>query len=57
MQLRHLYLLAVLLFAIQAPAQKNLLRFLSSQKGSFELQLLNKETKLVPTPAGITCTD
>lgn len=57
MQLRHIFLLAVLFLAIQAPAQKNLLRFLSSQKGSFELQLLNKETKLVPTPAGLTCTD
>jgi hypothetical protein len=39
------------------PAQKNLLRFLSSQKGSFELQLLNKETKLVQKPVGLTCTD
>ena len=57
MRLRYIYLLVVLFLANQALAQKNLLRFLASQKGSFELQLLNKETRLVPTPAGLTCTD
>ena len=57
MRLRQLYLIAILFLANQAPAQKNLLRFLATQKGSFELQLLNRETKLVPTPPGLTCTE
>ena len=57
MRLRQLFLLLILLFASRVPAQKNLIQFLAKQKGSFELQLLNKETKLVPTPIGITCSD
>jgi hypothetical protein len=57
MRLRQLFLLLILLFANRVNAQKNLLRFLSTQKGSFELHLLNKETKLVPTPNSLTCTD
>jgi hypothetical protein len=57
MRMRQLYLLLILLIASRVPAQKNLLQFLAKQKGSFELQLLNKETKLVPTPVGLTCTD
>ena len=57
MRLRQLFLLLILLFASRVPAQKNLIQFLDKQKGSFELQLLNKETKLVPTPIGITCSD
>ncbi len=57
MRLRLIYILLLFLLTNQAPAQKNLLRFLSSQKGSFELQLLNKETRLVPTPTGLTCTN
>jgi hypothetical protein len=47
----------ILLVASRVTAQKNLLQFLAKQKGSFELQLLNKETKLVPTPVGLTCSD
>ena len=46
-----------MLVASRVTAQKNLLQFLAKQKGSFELQLLNKETKLVPTPVGLTCSD
>ena len=57
MRLRQLFLLLILLFASRVPAQKNLIQFLAKQKGSFELQLLNKETKLVPTPVGLTCSD
>ena len=57
MRLRQLFLLLILLFASRVPAQKNLIQFLAKQKGAFELQLLNKETKLVPTPIGITCSD
>jgi hypothetical protein len=57
MRLRQLFLLLILLVAGRVHAQKNLLQFLAKQKGSFELQLLNKETKLVPTPSGLTCTD
>ena len=57
MRLRQLYLLLILLLASRAIAQKQLLQHLSKQKGSFELQLLNKETKLVPTPIGLTCSD
>ena len=57
MRLRQLFLLLILLFASRVPAQKNLIQFLAKQKGSFELQLLNKETKLVPTPIGITCSN
>jgi len=57
MRLRQLFLLFILLVAIRVPAQKNLLQYLAKQKGSFELQLLNKETKLVPTPVGLTCSD
>ena len=57
MRLRHTYIILFLFVTLQASAQKNLLRYLASQKGSFELQLLNKETKLVSTPIGLTCTD
>jgi len=57
MRLRHIYIILFLLVIVNASAQKNLLRYLASQTGSFELQLLNKETKLVPTPLGLTCTD
>ena len=57
MHLRHLFLLFTLLVVGRVAAQKNLLQFLAKQRGSFELQLLNKETKLVPTPIGLTCTD
>lgn len=57
MRLRYIYLLVVLFLANQALAQKNLVRFLATQKGSFELQLLTKEFKLIPTPVGLTCTD
>lgn len=57
MRLRQLFLLLILLFASRVPAQKNLLQFLAKQKGSFELQLLNKETKLVPTPTSLTCSE
>jgi len=57
MRLRHTYIILFLFVTLQASAQKNLLRYLASQKGSFELQLFNKETKLVPTPIGLTCTD
>ena len=57
MRLRHIYIILFLFVTVHASAQKNLLRYLASQTGSFELQLLNKETKLVPTPLGLTCTD
>jgi hypothetical protein len=57
MRLRQLFLILILLVASRVTAQKNLLQFLAKQKGSFELQLLNKETKLVPTPVGLTCSD
>ena len=57
MRLRQLFLFLILLVAGRVHAQKNLLQFLAKQKGSFELQLLNKETKLVPTPVGLTCSD
>ena len=57
MRLRHTYIILFLFVTLQASAQKNLLRYLASQTGSFELQLFNKETKLVPTPIGLTCTD
>ena len=57
MHLRHLFLLFTLLVVGRVAAQKNLVQFLAKQRGSFELQLLNKETKLVPTPIGLTCTD
>lgn len=57
MRLRQIFLLFILLIASRVPAQKNLVQFLAKQKGSFELQLLNKETKLVPTPIGLTCAD
>lgn len=57
MRLRQLILLFTLLIATWVPAQKNLIRFLANQKGSFELELLNKETKLVSTPVGLTCSD
>jgi hypothetical protein len=55
MRLRHIYIILFLFVTLHATAQKNLLRYLATQKGAFELQLLNKETKLVPTPIGITC--
>ena len=57
MRLRHIYIILFLFVIVNASAQKNLLRYLASQTGSFELQLLNKETKLVPTPLGLTCAD
>lgn len=57
MRLRHIYIILFLFVTVHATAQKNLLRYLATQTGSFELQLLNKETKLVPTPLGLTCTD
>jgi hypothetical protein len=57
MRLRHICIILFLFVSVHASAQKNLLRYLSSQTGSFELQLLNKDTKLVPTPLGLTCTD
>ena len=57
MRLRQLFLLFILVIASSVAAQKNLVQFLAKQKGSFELQLLNKETKLVPTPIGLTCSD
>ena len=57
MRLRQLYLIAILFLANQALAQKNLLRYLATQKGSFELYLLNREKKLIPTPPGLTCTE
>jgi hypothetical protein len=57
MRLRHIYIILFLFVTLHATAQKNLLRYLATQKGAFELQLLNKETKLVPTPIGITCSD
>jgi hypothetical protein len=57
MRLRQLFLILILLVASRVTAQKNLLQFLAKQKGSFELQLLNKETKLVSTPVGLTCSD
>jgi hypothetical protein len=57
MRLRHIYFILFLFVTLHATAQKNLLRYLATQKGAFELQLLNKETKLVPTPIGITCFD
>jgi hypothetical protein len=57
MRLRHIYIILFLFVTLHATAQKNLLRYLANQKGAFELQLLNKETKLVPTPIGITCFD
>ena len=57
MRFRQLFLLLILLVTGRVHAQKNLLQFLAKQKGSFELQLLNKETKLVPTPLGLTCAD
>jgi len=57
MRLRHIYFILFLFVTLHATAQKNLLRYLATQTGSFELQLLNKETKLVPTPLGLTCTD
>lgn len=57
MRLRHIYIILFLFVTLPATAQKNLLRYLATQKGAFELQLLNKETKLVPTPIGITCSD
>lgn len=57
MRLRHIYIILFLFVTLHATAQKNLLRYFANQKGAFELQLLNKETKLVPTPIGITCSD
>jgi len=57
MRLRYIYIFLFLFVTVHAPAQKNLLRYLASQKGSFELQLLKKETKLVATPAGLSCTN
>jgi hypothetical protein len=57
MRLRHIYIILFLFVIVNASAQKNLLRYLAAQTGSFELQLLNKETKLVPTPLGLTCAD
>ena len=57
MRLRHIYIILFLFVIVNASAQKNLLRYLASQTGAFELQLLNKETKLVPTPLGLTCAD
>ena len=57
MRLRFIYIILFLFVTAHATAQKNLLRYLATQTGSFELQLLNKETKLVPTPLGLTCTD
>lgn len=57
MRLRHIYIILFLFVTLHATAQKNLLRYLANQKGAFELQLLNKETKLIPTPIGITCSD
>ncbi|MEN9349088.1 MAG: hypothetical protein RL372_66 [Bacteroidota bacterium] len=57
MRLRQLQFLVYILLVIQVPAQKTLINFLANQKGSFELYLLNKETKLVPTPIGLTCAD
>ena len=57
MRLRQLFLLFILVIASSVAAQKNLVQYLAKQKGSFELQLLNKETKLVPTPIGLTCSD
>ena len=57
MRLRQLYLIAILFLANQALAQKNLLRYLATQKGSFELHLVNDKTKLVPTPTDVTCSN
>jgi hypothetical protein len=57
MRLRNIYIFLFLFLVVHATAQKNLLRFLATQKGSFEIQLLKKETKLIPTPVGLTCTD
>lgn len=57
MRLRQLFLLLILLIASRVPAQKNLVRFLAKQKGSFELQLLSTQFKLVPTPVGLTCVE
>jgi hypothetical protein len=57
MRLRQLFLFFILVIASSVAAQKNLVQFIAKQKGSFELQLLNKETKLVPTPIGLTCSD
>jgi hypothetical protein len=57
MRLRFIYIILFLFVTAHATAQKNLLRYLATQTGSFELQLLNKQTKLVPTPLGLTCTD
>lgn len=54
MRLRQLFLLLILLIASRVLAQKNLVRFLAKQKGSFELQLLSTQFKLVPTPVELT---